>query len=155
MLVFSFHGWRSGLNARGARPTLIEPAVGLQDLITGKINTIGMPLEHTGDYVTTLQNNGQNIIRTMNSNFDLRTGPVDLGKIIIDFKNDNALTLPNVGKFFYDFVNEVQSPCDGICLDLELNPLDQITYPKTAKDQELCYYWYTSLYPENNLINLR
>lgn len=155
MLTYNYHGWRAGLNARGAAPTLQEPAVGLQDLTNGKINAVGVPVNHTGDYITFLQNNNRKIIRTMNDVYNLQNGVIDLGKIITDFKSDASLTVPNVGIFFYNFVNSVQAPCDGICFDFEFNPLNNVLYPKTSKDQELCYYWYTSLYPESNLVNFR
>lgn len=155
MTVFNYHAYRSALTSKGSVPSVSADCAGLQDLTMGKITHAGVPLHHI-ETANFIKNNGQKIVRTMNANFNLiNNPPYDLGKIILDFKSESSFTLSNLGSFFYKFVNEVQSPCDGLAMDFEFFPLDLTMYPKTAKDQEICYYWGTSLATTASTLSMR
>ncbi len=159
-MIFDYHGYRAALNDHGGIPTPEDPAVGLEDLNYAKVTHAGVPLHHSGIHLTDMVNNGQKIVRTMNEKFNLyptANYPVwNLGKILMDFKNDKDVSVSGLGQFFYDFVNEVQTPCDGLANDFERSPLNKTAYPITSYDSQLSYVWgYYNLNVNSTLIEYR
>lgn len=158
---YNYHIYRAGLNARGGEPTVEEPAVGIDDVLISKVRAAGIPIDHTGQYIyEAFTYNMIDAIRTMNEHFNLHQSAYypsfNLGKIILDFKNDLTLSVSSLGSFFYNFVNAVQSPCQGIALNFEYTVTDKFTYPITMQDTELGYYYFQmNTNNETNLINFR
>ena len=150
-MVFNWHGYRAGLDAKGKG----GPPVGLHDLRVAGITHVGVPQDHTGDfghrdYIADIEARGIRVVRTTEQRWNAGLFGRDLGGIILAWSSADE-----PGSFFQGYIENLRAPCHGIAWNLEHDILDPDKYPITEADWALAAIWHVNLADQRGYIAFR